>query len=169
MKGKNLLQTAAFCFLGLFCFVGYAQNETDTTIRIETKKNAAVLIDSAYNRTSRAPFIPKPGRAARFSMLCPGLGQIYNRKYWKLPIVYGVMGGLTVLAVRNHVEYARYQKAYIYRTDNNPATIDEFKGLLDDSAVRVYRNGYRRDRDLMLIFLALGYTLNILDAYVDAH
>lgn len=129
----------------------------------------------AQRDTTAADSVPnwrlrhKPGRAALYSALLPGAGQIYNRKYWKVPIVAAGLGVSAYFIVNNTREYERYKKAYIALVDNDPATVDEFNGAYSDAAVRDVADTYRRWMDLSYAGLALVYVLNIVDATVDAH
>lgn len=102
------------------------------------------------------------------SAILPGLGQAYNKKYWKIPVIYGGAAVLTYFVVENNSQYHTYKNAYINRTDGDSSTIDEFPTFSDDDlTVRI--DYYRRNRDLSYILLGVLYTLNIIDAYVDAH
>lgn len=108
-------------------------------------------------------------KAVRYSMMLPGLGQAYNRKYWKIPIIYG-LGGFTVYtAIQNGREYIRYRDAYRLRVDGDPATIDEFQGQINNVVLRQNRDAFRQQRDLFWILTAGVYALNLVDAAVDAH
>ncbi len=117
-----------------------------------------------------------PKKATIMSAVLPGLGQIYNRKYWKLPIIYGGLAGLVYSAGFADKRYKNYKEAYILRTDENPATIDKYDYQLDNGEMKYSENGllelkeyYRRNRDLSYIILFGIYALNIIDANVDAH
>ena len=110
----------------------------------------------------------KPQRAALLSTCLPGLGQLYNKKYWKIPIVYGVLGTIGYFAWNNHQNYLIFRNALRARYDDNPQTVDEFPNV-NDQVLKAQREYYRRNRDLFIIFGVIGYSLNILDAYVDAH
>ena len=112
---------------------------------------------------------PKPGRAARLSLLLPGLGQIYNRRYWKVPLVYGAIGAVGYFALNNHQQYLDYKSAYQNRTDNDPATTDLQFPTLSDENVRLTRDNFRRNRDFNIILMTIFYALNSVEAYVDAH
>ncbi len=116
-------------------------------------------------------FQPNPRKSAMYSAVLPGLGQIYNRKYWKVPIVYGGFAALSWYAMFTHEEFVRYRNAYSFRIDGNPETIDEF---IDDfryteDVLQRFRDYYRRQRDRTYIWIALFYAINIIDATVDAH
>lgn len=109
-----------------------------------------------------------PMVATVFSTLVPGMGQAYNQKYWKIPVVWGGIATLYFLVEQNNRKYVRVRNAYIYRTDDDPTTIDEFPRLRADDLL-YYREMYLRDRDLASISLFLFYIANIIDANVDAH
>ena len=111
----------------------------------------------------------KPGRAALYSAILPGAGQVYNRKYWKVPIVAAGLGVSAYFIANNTREYDRYKDAYIALVDNDPATVDEFNGQFSAAAVRDVADTYRRWMDLSYVGLTLVYVLNIVDATVDAH
>jgi hypothetical protein len=110
-----------------------------------------------------------PKKAAIYSACLPGLGQAYNKKYWKIPIIYAGLGGLAYGAAWNHKYWKQYHNALLIRYDDDPATIDEFDGEYSDNDLVTLKNYYSRYRDLCIIGMAAVYTLNILDAAVDAH
>lgn len=108
-------------------------------------------------------------KAVRYSMVLPGLGQAYNRKYWKIPIIYGLGGFTTFTAIQNGREYIRYRDAYRIRVDGDPSTVDEFQGQINNAVLRQNRDAFRQQRDLYWILTAGVYALNLVDAAVDAH
>jgi len=110
-----------------------------------------------------------PQRAAIYSALLPGAGQIYNRKYWKAPIVWGAIGASFYFVQHNTREYERYKDAYVALVDGDPSTVDEFDGAYSADAVLDVAETYRRWRDWSYIALGASYILNIMDASVDAH
>lgn len=128
----------------------------------------------------RRPFNPEPGRAVWMSALLPGLGQIYNRRYWKLPIIIGGFMGLGYATSWNNTQYSDYTRAYRDITDNDPTTNSYMnffppttsEGDLDKSwltnVLKSRKDFYRRNRDLCIICMAALYLLCMLDAYVDA-
>ncbi len=125
-------------------------------------------------------FNPDPQRALWLSALCPGLGQIYNRRYWKLPIVVGAFVGLSYGASWNNRMYKDYSKAYRDVMDDDPDTrsyMDFFPPTVQESdlsaawlekAMKNKRDYYRRYREICVISMVGVYLLNIVDAYVDA-
>lgn len=102
-----------------------------------------------------------------FSACVPGLGQAYNKKYWKIPIVYTTMGTTIYFFDYNNKLYKEYKQAYLNKTDTASSTIDAYPHYTDEQ-LKVFQDDYRRFRDLNVILTALFYTLNIVDAYVDA-
>ena len=111
----------------------------------------------------------EPRRATLYSALLPGAGQVYNRKYWKVPIVLGGLGTCIWFVQRNGREMQRYRDAYLAIIDGDPTTVDEFNGQFSADALRGVADQYQRWRDLSYIFTAGVYLLNIVDATVDAH
>ncbi len=123
-----------------------------------------------------------PRKAALLSAGFPGLGQIYNKKYWKLPFIYGGFAGLTYGIVWNNKWYNNYSNYYVDITDGDPTTtryldlvsqefIDGYSGGESELATKFKqkKESYRRDRDFVIILTVGLYVLNILDASVDAH
>ena len=110
-----------------------------------------------------------PLKATLMSTALPGLGQVYNGKWWKVPIIYGGFGGLIYSSVWNDAKCRTYRNAYLIRVDDDPATTDEFEGRYSDANLRELVDFYQRNRDLSLIFTGVLYALNIIDASVDAH
>jgi len=125
-------------------------------------------------------FNPDPQRALWLSALCPGLGQIYNRRYWKLPIVVGAFVGLSYGASWNNRMYKDYSRGYRDVMDQDPETrsyMDFFpptveEGDLDmawlQKIMKSKRDYYRRYREICVIAMVGVYLINIVDAYVDA-
>lgn len=109
----------------------------------------------------------RANKAALMSAIVPGLGQVYNKKYWKLPIIYGGSAVLIYFISENNKEYKKFRQAIIYRNDKDSSTVDDFPRFTNED-LSVRKNYYRRNRDLSYIFTGLLYTLNILDAYVDS-
>ncbi|HMZ90012.1 MAG TPA: DUF5683 domain-containing protein [Chitinophagales bacterium] len=110
------------------------------------------------------------GRAALYSAVIPGLGQAYNGKYWKIPIVYGALGTSGYFIYYWYDFFDELRTAYIYRTDEDPLTIDtQYDYIPSDELLLQYVSQSKRYLDVMVIVTAAIYTLNIIDAVVDAH
>ncbi len=145
------------------------------------KTNVAFAADSlhAQQKQAKERFIPDPKRAMWLAMVIPGGGQIYNRKYWKLPLIYGGFIGCVYAMTWNNTMYRDYSQAYIDIMDNDentksyenflPPTYDVNANMdrLKDLFKR-RKNYYRRYRDLSMFCMIGVYALSILDAYIDA-
>lgn len=124
-------------------------------------------------------FVPNPKRALWLSLVIPGAGQIYNRKYWKLPIIYGGFLGCTYALMWNQQMYKDYSQAYLDIMDDDPNT-DSYKDMLppryditgrEEQFKRIFKNKkdyYRKYRDLSAFCFVGVYLLSVIDAYVDA-
>ena len=116
-----------------------------------------------------------PKKATIMSACLPGLGQIYNGKWWKVPIIYAGFGGFGYLAYSNHSDYKTYLMAYKIKTGNleEGETPSELALQLTESyqasQLQTYKESFRRDFELYCIILAAWYGLNIVDATVDGH
>ncbi|WP_456313872.1 DUF5683 domain-containing protein [Pseudomonas shirazensis] len=109
----------------------------------------------------------RPAKAAFYSAILPGLGQIYNKKYWKLPLVYGAIGTSAYLYVDNQKNYKLYRNEYKNRLAGNKSD-EEYLSKLSESQLLNAQKGYQRNRDLSALFIAGFYILNIIDANIDA-
>ena len=110
-----------------------------------------------------------PKKAAIYSAVCPGLGQIYNHKIWKAGILYAGFAGITAGFIYNQREYKSYQHAVDLRFDTLATTIDTKYPTLTDGTVQGLRNYHRRNRDICILAYVGLYALNIIDANVDAN
>jgi hypothetical protein len=109
-------------------------------------------------------------KATTLAMVFPGAGQIYNKTYWKLPVVLGGTAILTYVVNWNNRGYQRFKTAYEYYDDGLDETVSEFEGTnITPQTMLQYRNSYRRQRDLSIIFLGLFYVMQVIDAHATAH
>lgn len=144
--------------------------QIDSTTQIsvpDTSTNLQISVESSDTITDVERHSPR--KASLYSTMLPGLGQAYNRKFWKIPVVYGLGAYTVYAAMANNVIYQGYRDAYRLRTDGNPATLDEYVGLESDFTLQQRRDEFRRDRDYFWILTGVVYVLNIVDAAVDAH
>jgi hypothetical protein len=151
------------------------------------RKDSTLLLkgDSVYLAVDTAGFRPNPKRAILFSAIIPGLGQIYNRKYWKLPLVYGGFIGCAYAITWNNTQYTGYRRAFIdflkdpantdswrgYASSSYPADINDWTDQQKtqfSSRLQAQKNYYRYYRDMSVIVTVGVYALCIVDAYVDA-
>lgn len=133
-----------------------------------TPKAERIFTDSIVNDKAIVPGDHSPSKAAMLSSAFPGMGQIYNKKYWKLPIVYGALGAAAYAIIFNQDQYKIYERAFYSQTDSDQEN-DQFAGVYDERQLIELMNFYRQNRDLSIILGAVAYGLQILDAYVDAH
>jgi len=161
-------------FSVLLCFSAIAQEgKEEQKITKETKSpsaksdDALIIIpaDSALTRKEIDPL--RPAKAAFYSAVLPGLGQAYNKKYWKIPIVYAAIGTGVYFYVDNNKQYKRVREAYKRRLVGFED--DEFQGRLTDDGLREAQKSFRRNKELSLLITFGLYALNIVDANVDAH
>lgn len=138
--------------------------------------------DSVAKKARRdwATWRPNPKRALWLALVLPGAGQIYNRKYWKIPIVYGGFVGCIYAMQWNNQMYRDYSQAYLDIMDDDPNTqsYNHFLHLgnkIDDTNIERYKklfksrkDRYRRWRDMSFFVLVGVYALSVIDAYVDA-
>lgn len=142
---KSILMGA----LLVFCLVGFGQNTENISPDSIPKKGHS------------------PRKAALFSAVIPGMGQAYNRKYWKVPIVYAAGVGMFYLFDSNNKNYFLYYNAIVDLNDGKELPSDLQQYSKDDlGRIRDY---YRRNRDLSFMGLAGVYFLNIIDAMVDGY
>ena len=151
---------------------------TDTTSVVVNKKEKKEKVKRDWST-----WTPDPQRALWLALVLPGAGQIYNRKYWKLPIIYGGFMGCIYALTWNNMMYKDYSQAYLDIMDNDPTTASYNKFLHlgrqidmnNEQQVKRYqelfksrKDKYRRWRD-MSFFVMLGvYAISVIDAYVDA-
>lgn len=110
-----------------------------------------------------------PKKATFLSLALPGLGQIYNKKYWKVPIIYAGLAGTIYFAIQEKNQFKELKEAYIKRVDNDPNTVDTKYRNYSDQNMLSKIDFHRRNRDLLFIASGIVYALNVVDAAVDAH
>jgi hypothetical protein len=141
----------------------YAQDEEDESIPKKEQSTDKEKSTTEFNGHSIS-------KAAIYSAVLPGLGQAYNRKYWKIPIIYAGFGVITYFVVSNNNEYKTYNEAYVYQANGETYPIDNpYVGKYSLTQLQDAMDYYRRNRDLSYIIGGLWYVANILEAYVDAH
>ena len=139
---------------------------SDTAAAAVTESNVRVSIDTVVH-AKREPFVPVPKKAGLYSAILPGMGQLYNRQYWKLPVIYAGMAVSGYFLIDNIKKYRDYRKIYIGRIDNDPTTTDDLTYTTND--IKLLQDTYKKYTDLTVLFTALGYTIQVLDAVASAH
>ena len=169
-----------FLFLLGFILIFAFQKTEAQNVVFDTIGNTIITADTIVKqekpaKTTKAKKPHSPAKATIMSACLPGLGQIYNGKWWKVPIVYAGLGGLGYLVYSNYSEYRAYLHAYEFKTGDLPegVTLTEHETDLAnryaDSQLQTYKESYRRDFEFFTILTVAWYGLNILDACVDGH
>ena len=125
-------------------------------------KNDSIVMQERHN----------PKKATIYSAVLPGLGQAYNKKYWKIPIVYAGIGTIYYIADMNGDSYRAYRDAFDYKSGIKTDVDDDIKSIAsrysNENLISI-RDYYRRNMELSWIIMAIWYGVNIIDACVDAH
>ena len=149
--------------------MAYAQKEEVATIPSDSMQVA--VMQNNLNKITWNTDPLSPAKAAFYSAVIPGLGQIYNKSYWKVPLVYVAIGTPIYFYIRNSKEYDRYLTAYKRRQQGY--TDDEFyldgQPLLSIDGLRRGIQFYRRNKELSILIGIGMYALNVIEANVDAH
>ena len=130
----------------------------------ESELNISNNEESIYTDVEQDPL--KPAKAAFYSAILPGLGQFYNKSYWKIPLAYAALGTTLYFYIDNTNQYNTYRDALKQRFAGEK---DEFQGLLTTESLINAQDQFRRNRDLSILAVIGAYVLNIVDANVDAH
>ena len=111
-----------------------------------------------------------PNKASLYAAIFPGLGQVYNKQYWKLPFVYGGLMLFGHYINDRHQLFSAFRNAYLAETDDDPSTVNPFAGRFGStSSLERNAESLRRDRDYLMILGTLYYLLTIVDAHISAH
>ncbi len=142
--------------------------------QVENSKKKFRLRDREKPETPLLKRIMQPEKhsslsAVAYSLALPGAGQIYNKKYWKLPIVYGGLGWMGYRIHRTTQTHRLFRDAYIARIDDDPSTQDTRFILFTDANVNSRRLESKRQQELAIIGFGVVYILVAVDAFVDAH
>ena len=188
MRGKRLHILITICLL---LIAGSQQAKAqdrfaDDSLNVTKFDSLSVVVDTTFSKKKKteqdwSTWRPDPKRALWLALVIPGGGQIYNRMYWKLPLVYGGFIGCMYAMNWNNTMYKDYSQAYIDLMDNDPntqsynqflhlgmkITTDADKKRYQD-IFRKRKDKYRRWRDLSFFVMLGVYALSVIDAYVDA-
>lgn len=172
---------ALLCLFVLFAFTSHAQDTTmvnrmmmDSLKREKAAMRDTITVPSITTAadTLLANWKPlhSPRKAAFYSAVLPGLGQIYNRQFWKLPLVYAAVGVSAGVFVFNFDKYKQFRDAYRIRVANanNPDFVDPYP-LYTGEDLKYLRDAYRQYVDYSVLAFVATYALQIVDATVFAH
>ena len=166
-------------FLLVISLFVFAQVNPNDTLRVEKltkdsisaiKEKSEVQIISDIEKVNAPAKVMKlnPTKAGLYSAVLPGLGQLYNKKYWKIPLVWGAVGTGVGIAIWNDRQYRRYRDAFVSELNGQPHEFSGIKGV-DKNVLGNVQDRSKRQRDYAIGITALIYVLNIMDAVVDAH
>ena len=147
-----------FVFIGLFLF-----SLGNTSVFSQAKKGTVLVTKDTLKPVDIDPLTP--AKAAFYSAILPGLGQAYNKKYWKIPIVYGAIATSMYYYLDSNKSYNQYRDAYKRRLEGYT---DDNYSYLDDSRLIAGQKFYKKNKDFSAFFVVGFYILNIIDANVDA-
>ncbi|WMN06365.1 DUF5683 domain-containing protein [Marivirga arenosa] len=164
------MQKSLFVFIFLFASVFAKGQELQ---RADSSNLRLANENKEIQQFQSQDTIHSPRRAALYSAIIPGMGQFYNEKYWKIPIVYA-LGALAINQIKqNHQNYLLFRNIYINLNDGIAENNDQIQNYIDIGFDLERSNRtidrYKRDRDYWIILSGLFYILNIVDATVDAH
>ncbi|WP_055437482.1 DUF5683 domain-containing protein [Lacinutrix algicola] len=167
---RNKLFISFFCLLlSLSASAQKGKEKKAEDKKPESTENVEGLVivpaDSALVRKEIDPL--RPAKAAFYSAVLPGLGQAYNKKYWKIPIVYAALGTGIYFYIDNNKQYNRVRDAYKRRLAGFED--DEFQDRLTDDGLIEAQKTLKSNKELSLLVTIGLYALNIIDANVDAH
>ncbi|MEO6188527.1 MAG: DUF5683 domain-containing protein [Ginsengibacter sp.] len=150
------------------------QKQNEDTILIKTSPAAVDSSGKSLLALDTTATVKKhnPKIATLRSAIIPGWGQAYNKKYWKIPIVYGALGTTAGVFFYNIQTYQALRKAVVLRSDTIPSNdvdVDSRFRTLSTEAIRTYRNAFRQNIDYSVLLFLVFWGLNVVDATVDAH
>lgn len=161
-----------------FCFA-FSQVNPNDTIRVENLPKDSIPAKKPVSEAQILKEIDQknapgkvtklsPSKAGLYSAVLPGLGQFYNKKYWKIPLVWGAVGTGIGVAIWNDKQYKRYRNAFVSELNGLPHEFSGIRGI-DKTVLGNAQDRSKRQRDYAIGISALIYILNIVDAVVDAH
>ena len=136
--------------------------QTDEASSLSTETDSSTIIENTFFDL----FEGKPGKVALYGLVLPGGGQIYNRDWWKLPLVYGLEGFLVYRIVTSTSLYNEYNDGYLDMLDGKTTS---FKGITNISSVKRNRDKFRKTKDYSWVFFIGGHLITIFEAFISRH
>lgn len=153
-------------FLNIF-FLIFATSlfaQTSDSLKVKKEERVIVVNDSILPKEEYNPLAP--AKAAFYSAVVPGLGQVYNKKYWKIPIIYAGMAAGIYFYKQQDDDYDRFRNAYKRRLAGYDD--DEFQGISSERLINAQKSA-QKNKSISIIVTVAFYLLNVVDANVDAH
>ncbi len=169
MCRRRIKYLTVYCFIVLFMIViGQAKGQINMNTNLDAFGNPNVIDTSSINENDTiinkggfwSLFKGKPGKAALLSLIIPSGGQIYNKKWWKVPLALGIDGALTYTVIYNRQQYKKSDKIYLQLLDAGDPLSTRY---------RQQRDYYRKWSEYSYIWLIGGHLITVVDAFVDRH
>lgn len=164
---RIIFGTIAFVLSG-YCF---AQSNSDFRTNPSTRTNNNTTVQDSSSAKKKSSFgtifAGQPGKAALYSLILPGAGQVYNKRYWKLPLVIAAEGVAAYFLIDRINTYSQWNACYISTLDNNPAV--SCQGLTDQSRIFKIRQSARTNKELAWVFMGGAHLFIALEAFIDRH
>jgi len=148
-------------------------SDSNYVVKKNTATQSISALDSSGTDSSAQAQVKKPLHSARkaayLSAVLPGLGQAYNKKYWKIPVIYAGFGGFGFAVYYTAWNFTGYRAAYRAQVAYNPNINAQFNGINDVPTLKAYRDYFKKYLDISGIGIVVWYLLNVVDATVDAH
>ena len=162
---KTIIQL--FLLISMILPLNVMAQEEDAVILDDTEETLRELSDNATLFEQQSELDPQT--ASIYSAVLPGLGQAYNKQYWKIPIIYA--GGLAFIQIvkKNNLLYRAFRNALFNEIDLDENTVSPFGERFSVDALRRNTDRFRRDRDFFIIMGLLWYGLNVVEAHISAH
>jgi hypothetical protein len=138
-------------------------------INLKSQDIDSVQKESKKLEIKKSNTFNNPKKAGLLSLVIPGAGQIYNKRYVKAPIVWAVLGSFGYFYIQNNSEYQKARTSFVSLIDTISSNNIPYNGSTNLAEVTAFKNNYRSNRDLFLILGVVFYGLQIVDAVVDAH
>lgn len=144
-----------------------SQNQTPPDFAGRNDISQTTPSDTSSKRNSFLDiFTGKPGKAAFYSLIIPGGGQFYNKRYWKVPLIVGGEAAAFWWLIRNSNLYSQWQTAYVQLLDEE---IDSYNGVSDPIRAKLIRDGYLKQKEYGYIIVILAHLFNVFEAFIDRH
>lgn len=172
---KKILSIIAFLVLNIVAAQATKSDSLQKTSSLSDrdtlqplKSEGEILSDIEQTNAPSKTLKYSPTKAGLYSAVLPGLGQYYNKKYWKIPIVWGAIGTGVGIVLWNEKQYNRYRNAFVAELNGLPHEFSDISGVTADVLGRT-QDRAKRQRDYAIAITGLIYVLGIVDAVVDAH
>ena len=170
-RSINIMNVRIYIIISLFILISSENFAQTDSIKVDTESDTLIILEEEIIE-SECINTKNPTRAFLYSFVLPGLGQAYNTKYWKIPVVYSALGGVAFLFNYNNKQFNRYLTGLdelLRNKSDSTYAITIFTDNPEIETIKQYKDKFRRNRDLSAVIFIAVYVLNFIDATVDAH